>query len=52
MRGQIVEVIQRYVEGGPKPNSIWKPGTLTVHPGMEHVLERLMNPYSLAREDP
>jgi SAM-dependent methyltransferase len=48
VRGEILEAVQEYLAGGPKPESFWKPGTLTVHPDMEQVIERLMNPYGLA----
>ena len=48
---EIIEAVGAYLAGGPQPDQYWVPGTLTVfpdHDGM--VLERLFNPYRLARE--
>jgi SAM-dependent methyltransferase len=50
VRGEIIDAVRIWVEGGPKPTSSWRPGMLTVHPTHEMVMERMFNPYKLARE--
>jgi SAM-dependent methyltransferase len=39
-----------YVTVGVKPDQRWLPGTLTVHPTQQMVLERPFNPWLLAKE--
>jgi len=50
VRLQIEEAVRTYVERGTFPDSRYRPGTLTVHPDQEMVMERLFNPFALARE--
>jgi SAM-dependent methyltransferase len=50
VHAEIIDTVQRYLDGGPKPASFWTPGMLTVHPDMEIVMERLINPHTLARK--
>lgn len=50
VRLQIEEAVRTYVERGTLPDSRYRPGTLTVHPDQEMVMERFFNPFALARE--
>jgi SAM-dependent methyltransferase len=50
VRGQIHEATRTYLDTGKLPGSIYKPGQLSVHPEHEMVMERLFNPFALARE--
>jgi SAM-dependent methyltransferase len=50
IRSQIEEAVRAYSERGVLPDSRYRPGTLTVHPEQEMVMERLFNPFELGRE--
>lgn len=50
VREQIEKAVQTYLDNGKLPQSIYKHGQLSVHPEHEMVMERLFNPFSLARE--
>ena len=50
VRSDVAEATRRYVADGTVPTATYQPGTLTVHPGHEMVLERLFDPFALARE--
>jgi SAM-dependent methyltransferase len=50
VRGQIHDAVRDYIESGKLPQSIYEPGQLSVHPEHEMVMERLFNPFALARE--
>jgi SAM-dependent methyltransferase len=50
VRGQIVEAVNAYLEGGELPDHRYQRGQLSVHPEDEMVMERLLNPFTLARE--
>jgi SAM-dependent methyltransferase len=50
VRHQIEEAVHAYADRGTLPDSRWRPGTLTVHPEEEMVMERLFNPFELGRE--
>jgi ubiquinone/menaquinone biosynthesis C-methylase UbiE len=50
VRPQIEDAVRRHADTGELPDSRWHPGTLTVHPDQEMVLERLFNPFALGRE--
>jgi hypothetical protein len=47
---EIVAAARVCAEQGTLPESRYRPGTLTVHPDQEMVMERLFNPFALARE--
>ena len=50
VKPEIVAAAHVYAEHGTLPKSRYRPGTLTVHPDQEIVMERLFNPFALARE--
>jgi SAM-dependent methyltransferase len=50
VRGQVLEAVRGYLESGELPDQAYEPGQLTVHPEDEMVMERLLNPFGLARE--
>jgi SAM-dependent methyltransferase len=50
VREQIVTAVRTYLVKGELPQNIYKHGQLSVHPEHEMVMERLFNPFSLARE--
>jgi SAM-dependent methyltransferase len=50
IRGQIVHAVRDYVESSREPKNVYKRGQLSIHPEHEMVMERLFNPYALARE--
>lgn len=47
---EVVTAAREYVESGTMPNRPYRRGQLTVHPTHEMVMERLFNPFRLARE--
>jgi ubiquinone/menaquinone biosynthesis C-methylase UbiE len=49
-RPQIEDAVRAYSEQGVQPDSLYRPGTLTVHPDHEMVMERLFDPFVLGRE--
>jgi ubiquinone/menaquinone biosynthesis C-methylase UbiE len=50
VRGQVINAVRAYVETGELPDNVYRPGQVSVHPQMEMVMERLFNPFALARE--
>ena len=50
VREEIQDAVQSYLDTGKLPQNLYKPGQLSVHPEHEMVMERLFNPFSLARE--
>lgn len=50
VRDQIIEAVATYLETGRMPRNVYRRGQLSVHPEQEMVMERLFNPYALARE--
>jgi ubiquinone/menaquinone biosynthesis C-methylase UbiE len=50
VRAEVIEAVNAYIESGRLPNKAYKRGELSVHPEDEMVMERLFNPYGLARE--
>jgi ubiquinone/menaquinone biosynthesis C-methylase UbiE len=50
VREDIRKAVRSYLENGELPANAYKPGRLSVHPEHEMVMERLFNPFSLARE--
>jgi ubiquinone/menaquinone biosynthesis C-methylase UbiE len=50
VRTDVAKATRRYVADGIAPTATYQAGTLTVHPGHEMVLERLFDPFALARE--
>ena len=50
VRDQVVEAVDRYVDEGVEPNSPYRRGTVTVHPDHGMYMERLFDPFALARE--
>lgn len=50
VRRQIVEAVCSYLEAGEMPDNLYERGQLSVHPEAEMVMERLLNPFSLAGE--
>lgn len=50
VRGEIGDAVDSYLGSGKLPENLYKPGRLSVHPEHEMVMERLFNPFSLARE--
>jgi SAM-dependent methyltransferase len=50
VRAEIERASDRYVHEGIEPDRPYRRGTLSVHPEHEMVMERLFNPYALARE--
>jgi 2-polyprenyl-3-methyl-5-hydroxy-6-metoxy-1,4-benzoquinol methylase len=49
-REQILQVVQRYLQSGELPQSIYEPTECPVHPLTGAVLERLFDPAQLARQ--
>ena len=50
IRPRIEEAVRAYSGQGVLPDSRYRPGTLTVHPDHEMVMERLFNPFALGGE--
>jgi ubiquinone/menaquinone biosynthesis C-methylase UbiE len=50
VRDEIQDAVQGYLDSGKLPQNLYEPGQLSVHPEHEMVMERLFNPFSLARE--
>ena len=50
VREQIVAAVRAHAEDGTLPDSRYRPGTVSVHPEQAMVMERLFNPFGLARE--
>jgi SAM-dependent methyltransferase len=50
VRAEIERAADRFVQEGVEPARPYRRGTLSVHPEHEMVMERLFNPYRLARE--
>ena len=50
VREQIVDAVRDYLGGGRMPGNVYRRGQLSVHPEHEMVMERLFNPYVLARQ--
>jgi SAM-dependent methyltransferase len=50
VRGEVVEAVASYLQTGALPGSTYERGQLSVHPDYEMVMERLFNPFALARE--
>jgi SAM-dependent methyltransferase len=50
VRAEIEQAADRYVHERIEPDRPYRRGTLSVHPEHEMVMERLFNPYLLARE--
>jgi ubiquinone/menaquinone biosynthesis C-methylase UbiE len=50
VREEIYESVHTYLASGKLPQNVYTPGQLSVHPEHEMVMERLFNPFSLARE--
>jgi SAM-dependent methyltransferase len=50
VRSEIIAATDRYVEEGVLPDRPYHRGELSVHPDHEMVMERLFNPFDLARE--
>jgi ubiquinone/menaquinone biosynthesis C-methylase UbiE len=50
VRAEILEAVRDYVDTGKLPESVYKPGQLSIHPEHEMVMERLFNPFALTRE--
>ena len=50
VRGEIVEAVSAYLETATLPGQRYQRGQLSVHPEHEMVMERLLNPFWLARE--
>jgi ubiquinone/menaquinone biosynthesis C-methylase UbiE len=50
VRAQVVEAVDRYVTDGVEPSSPYRHGTVTVNPQHDMYMERLFDPFSLARE--
>ncbi len=50
VRAEIEEAVQAHAEHGTLPDSRYRPGTVTVHPEHEMVMERLFDPFQLGRE--
>jgi SAM-dependent methyltransferase len=50
VRDEIHEAVHAYLDSGKLPQNVYEPGQLSVHPEHEMVMERLFNPFSLARE--
>jgi ubiquinone/menaquinone biosynthesis C-methylase UbiE len=50
VRPQVVDAVRTYFKTGALPSNVYGRGELSVHPDDEMVMERLFNPYTLARE--
>jgi ubiquinone/menaquinone biosynthesis C-methylase UbiE len=50
VRSEVVGAVGAYLETGELPTNVYSRGELSVHPEDEMVMERLFNPYTLARE--
>jgi SAM-dependent methyltransferase len=50
VREEIYESVHTYLDTGKLPENVYTTGQLSVHPEHEMVMERLFNPFSLARE--
>lgn len=50
VRNQIVEAVRDSLKSGKLPDKMYEPGQISIHPEDEMVMERLFNPFSLARE--
>jgi ubiquinone/menaquinone biosynthesis C-methylase UbiE len=50
VRSQVLEAVRAHLETGELPSNVYRRGELTVHPEDEMVMERLFNPFTLARE--
>jgi ubiquinone/menaquinone biosynthesis C-methylase UbiE len=50
VRDEVIEAVRAYLETNVLPTSVYRRGQLSVHPDHEMVMERLFNPYQLARE--
>lgn len=50
VRDEIQEAVRGYIDSGKLPENLYKSGQLSVHPEHEMVMERLFNPFFLARE--
>jgi SAM-dependent methyltransferase len=50
VRAEVLDAARVYVEDGALPNRPYERAQLTVHPIEDMVMERLFNPYALARE--
>jgi len=50
VRAEIESATDHWIETGLEPSQPYVPGTLTVHPDQEMVMERLFNPWKLGEE--
>jgi SAM-dependent methyltransferase len=50
VRAEIQDAARAYVDHGVLPDAPYRPGTVTVHPEHEMVMERPFNPFRLGRE--